>query len=236
MPDGLYTVELLLPTARFAFWTDGERVEVLPEHRSPEGFVAYEQLAADRTVVGMTTFPNTVLLRGPRTILVDPGIHLQNEPVVKALEARDLSVADLDFIALTHAHWDHAGACADVPGQVVLHELELTDPDRPMVAGILPPERLRLLSGDEGELEPGITWARTPGHTEGGVCYRVQTADGLVVLTGDTIGPLRDDYERVVAGVDEGPDPVLAASWRAIASWGAALLVPGHVPPFRPGR
>ena len=235
MPDNVYLVDLLLPTARFAFWTDGVRVEVLPEHRSPEGYVAYEELAAGRTVVGMTTFPNTVLLRGPKTILVDPGMHLQNQPVIRALEARDLTVADLDYIALTHAHLDHAGACADVPGEVVLHELELGDPDRPMVAGILPAERSRLLSGDEGELEPGIDWVRTPGHTEGGVCYRIDTADGLVVLAGDTIGPLRADYDRVIAGLDDGPDPVLAASWRTIASWGAALIVPGHVPPFSPG-
>ena len=94
-----------------------------------------------------------------------------------------------------------------MPGPVVVHELELDDPDRPMVAGLLPRERLRLLSGDEGELAAGITWVRTPGHTEGGVCFRVETADGLVVLTGDTIGPLRDDYERVVAGEDAGPRP-----------------------------
>ena len=230
-----YTVDLLLPTVRFAFWTDGERVEVLPEHRSPEAWLLYEELAAGRTVVGMTTFPNTVLLRGPQTILVDPGVHLQNQPVIRALEARDLGVDDLDLIALTHAHLDHAGACVDVPGTVALHELELVDPDRPMVAGILPRERLRLLRGDEGELTEGITWARTPGHTEGGVCYRIDTADGLVVLTGDTIGPLRDDFDRTIAGLDEGPDPVIAASWRAIASWGASLLIPGHVPPFRPG-
>ena len=56
-----------------------------------------------------------------------------------------------------------------------------------------------------------------------------------MVLTGDTIGPLRDEYEAVVAGRDAGPDPVLAASWRAIASWHAALLIAGHVPPFAPG-
>ena len=235
MATAVYSVELLLPTVRFAFWTDGERVEVLPEHRSPETWALYQELAAARTVVGMTTYPNTVLLRGPQTILVDPGMHLQNEPVIRALEARDLGVDDLNLIALTHAHFDHAGACADVPGPVVVHELELDDPDRPMVAGILPRERLRLLRGDEGELAAGITWVRTPGHTAGGVCYRVATDDGLVVLAGDTIGPTRDEYERVAAGVDEGADPVLAASWRAIASWGASLLIPGHVPPFRPG-
>jgi glyoxylase-like metal-dependent hydrolase (beta-lactamase superfamily II) len=232
----VYTVDVLLPTARFAFWVDGPRVEVAPDHRSPEGFVAYEALAAEHGVVGMTTFPNTMLLRGPQTILVDPGIHLQNEPVIKALAARGLSVGDLDFIALTHAHWDHAGACADVAGPVVMHELELDDPGRAMVAGLLPLERLRLLSGDEGELVEGITWARTPGHTEGSVCFKVETAAGLVVLTGDTIGPLRDDFERVAAGGDAGSDPVLAASWRTIASWGAATLIPGHVPPFTPGR
>jgi len=230
----MYSVDVLLPTARFAFWVDGGHVEVVPEHRSPEAFALYEELAAERQVVGMTTFPNTVLLRGAQTILVDPGMHLQNQPVVKALAAHGLGVGDLDVIALTHAHLDHAGACADVPGPVVLHELELDDPDRSMVAGLLPQERLRLLSGDEGELAPGITWARTPGHTDGSVCYRVETQEGLVVLTGDTIGPLREDYERVAAGVGSGPDPVLAASWRAIASWGAALLIPGHVPPFAP--
>ncbi len=151
----MYSVDVLLPTARFAFWVDGGRVEVVPEHRSPEGYVVYEELAAERQVVGMTTFPNTVLLRGPKTILVDPGIHLQNQPVIKALAAHGLGVDDLDFIALTHAHLDHAGACADVPGPVVVHELELDDPDRPMVAGLLPRERLRLLSGDEGELDAG---------------------------------------------------------------------------------
>ena len=36
----VYTVDLLLPTARFAFAVDGGRVEVAPEHRSPEGYVA----------------------------------------------------------------------------------------------------------------------------------------------------------------------------------------------------
>jgi Zn-dependent hydrolases, including glyoxylases len=232
----MYSVDVLLPTARFAFAVDGARVEVVPEHRSPEGYTVYEKLAAERAVVGMTTFPNTVLLRGPKTILVDPGMHLQNQPVVKALAARGLGVDDLDFIALTHAHFDHAGACADVPGPVVVHELELDDPDWPMVTGLLPTARLRLLSGDAGELTPGITWVRTPGHTEGGVCFRVDTAEGLVVLAGDTIGPLRDDYERVAAGAhaSEGSDPVLAASWRAIASWRAVLLIAGHVPPFAP--
>ena len=61
----------------------------VPEHRSPRGS-SPTRSSKRPTVVGMTTFPNTVLLRGPSTILVDPGLHLQNEPVVRALARRGL--------------------------------------------------------------------------------------------------------------------------------------------------
>ena len=110
-----YQVDLLIPTARFVFSVEGDAVDVLPEHRSPEAFVDYRELRERRPVVGMTTFPNTVLLRGPRTILVDPGLPLQNDPALRALEARGLSAADVDLVVLTHAHLDHAGGCAPSP-------------------------------------------------------------------------------------------------------------------------
>ena len=107
-----YQLDILIPTARFVFSVEGDAVDVLPEHRSPEAFVEYRALRERRPVVGMTTFPNTVLLRGPRTIVVDPGLPLQNDPVLRALEARGLSAADVDLVVLTHAHLDHAGGCA----------------------------------------------------------------------------------------------------------------------------
>ena len=72
------------------------------------------------------------------------------------------------------------------------------------------------------------------GPHRGRCLYRVDTAEGLVVLAGDTIGPLRDDFERVAAGLEAGSDPVLAASWKTIATWRAARLIAGHVPPFVP--
>src|SRR5665648_897511 len=84
----MYKVDILIPTARFVFSVEDGRTDVLPEFRSPEAFDKYRRLRDERPVVGMTTFPNTVLLRGERTIVVDPGLPLQNEPVVRALEAR----------------------------------------------------------------------------------------------------------------------------------------------------
>lgn len=228
----MYTLDLLIPTARFAFAVADERVEVVPEHRSPEAFGRYEDLKRRHQVVGMTTFPNTVLLRGPQTILVDPGLHLQNQPVVAALAARGVAVGDLDLVALTHAHLDHAGACADVTGAVAVHELELSDPDWPMVAGLLPDERLRLLRGESGELAPGITWVRTPAHTDGSVCYLVEAQDGPVALTGDTIGPTRDAFDAMAAPDDSASSRALLAAWQTVRGLRPASIVPGHLPPF----
>lgn len=228
----MYAVDVLLPTARFAFSVEDGRTEVLPEHRSPEAYQRYRQLKRDRVVVGMTTFPNTVLLRGDRTVLVDPGLHLQNQPVLAALRARDVDPADLDLIVLTHAHLDHAGACVDVPGPVAVHGLERTEPDWAMVSGILADHPVTFLDGEAGRLVPGIDWALTPGHSAGSICLRVESEQGTVAVVGDTIGPLRADFDAMSPPSDEGPADELLAAWRLVRSWQPALIVPGHVPPF----
>ena len=230
----VYQLDILIPTARLAFAVEGERVEVLPEHRSPEAYVAYQRMKAEHAVVGMTTFPNTVLLRGPRTLLIDPGLHLQNEPVLRALEARGLGARDVDRVLLTHAHLDHAGACADVGRPVAVHARETEAEHWPAVAALLDDGRLTLLKGDEGEVAPGVAWALTPGHTAGGVSYRVATAAGLAVICGDTVGPLRRDFDEMTPPPEEGDVTELLSTWRLIRSWEPALIVPGHLPPFKP--
>jgi glyoxylase-like metal-dependent hydrolase (beta-lactamase superfamily II) len=230
----VYTLDLLIPSARFVFAVDSDRVDVIPEHRPPEAFAVYAALKGDHDVVGMTTFPNSVLLRGPKTIVVDPGLHLQNEPVIAALAARGVDVADVDLIALTHAHLDHAGACGELEGPVAVHELELHDPGWPQVSGLLPRERLRLLRGESGELAPGITWLRTPAHTDGSVCYLVETTAGPVALAGDTIGPSRDAFDAMAAPDASDFSKALLAAWTAIRELQPALIVAGHLPPFVP--
>ena len=165
-------------------------MEVLPEHRSPEAFVEYRALRERRPVVGMTTFPNTVLLRGPRTIVVDPGLPLQNDPVLRALEARGLSAGDVDLVVLTHAHLDHAGGCACAHG--ARGRPRARDAVRrtgPLAGGLLELLPLERLTGEAGELAPGVEWALTPGHCEGHISLAVETDRGRVVLCGDTIGP-----------------------------------------------
>ncbi len=227
-----YELDILIPTARFVFSVEGEAVEVLAEHRSPQAFVAYRDLRSRRPVVGMTTFPNTVLLRGPRTVLVDPGLPLQNEPVLRALEARGLSAADVDLVVLTHAHLDHAGGCVDLAVPVAVHELETTAPYWTLTGGLLELRPLERLRGDGGELAPGLEWALTPGHCPGHISLAVQTTRGTAVLCGDTIGPGRAEFDAMAP---HGPAAeTTAASWRRIRAWEPALIVAGHLPPFTP--
>jgi glyoxylase-like metal-dependent hydrolase (beta-lactamase superfamily II) len=234
--DAQYTVDVLIPTARFAFSVRGDQAVVLPEHRSPEAFRAYRRLKTEWPVVGMTTWPNTVLLRGPRTILVDPGAELQGEPVLGALAQRGLSIADIDLVALTHTHSDHAAGLADIdPGlPVAFHEAEMASPYWAMLSGVLGSRQQELLRGEEGELAPGVRWRCTPGHTEGSVCFLVATAGGLVVLAGDTVGPLPEDFAALRPPFP-GPDGErLVAAWRRLLALEPALIVPGHIPPFAP--
>lgn len=227
-----YRLDLLIPTARFVFSVEGDTVDVVPEHRSPEAFVEYRALRERRPVVGMTTFPNTVLLRGPRTVLVDPGLPLQNDPVLRALEARGLTVDDVDLVVLTHAHLDHAGGCASVPAPVAVHELETTSAHWPLVGGMLDRRSLQRLSGAGGDLAPGLEWALTSGHCDGHISLSCETQLGRAVLCGDTIGPDRAEFDAMTpAGF--GAETVLA-SWRRIRAWAPDLIVAGHLPPFAP--
>jgi len=228
-----YRLDILIPTARFVFSVEGDTVEVLAEHRSPEAFVDYRELRERRPVVGMTTFPNTVLLRGPRTIVVDPGLPLQNDPVLRALEARGLSAADVDLVVLTHAHLDHAGGCASLMAPVAVHEIETQSPYWLLGGSLLEQLPLELLSGDGGEIAPGVEWALTPGHCDGHISLVVETGEGRAVLCGDTIGPGRQAFDAMEqpAGFE---GPALLASWRRIRDWRPDVVVAGHLPPFKP--
>jgi glyoxylase-like metal-dependent hydrolase (beta-lactamase superfamily II) len=229
----VYAVDVLIPTARFAFSVENDAVEVLSEHRSPEAYLAYSRLRDEKLVVGMTTFPNTILLRGETTILVDPGLQLQNEPVLKALSALGLDLGDVDLVALTHAHDDHACACVDLPLPVALHELEIGAPHWPVVEGILEARELRVLRGAEGDLAPGVRWALTPGHTPGGVTYAVDTPTGVVTLCGDIVGPGHDRFDAM--DPEPGPEAAdLLSSWQRIRAFSPSLVIAGHLPPFAP--
>ena len=183
-------------------------------------------------VHGMIAWPNTVLLTGPETVVVDPGYQTQGDMLAGALAARGLSPDDVRTVLATHLHSDHVSALPQL-GEVelVVHEAELATPHAAAGRGWRDRATERPLTGVSGEALPGVRWIHTPGHTDGHVAYLVETEAGPVAIAGDTPGPdpswfaegrLPDDHPR--------RDEHLAA-FRAIRESGATVMIPGHNPP-----
>ena len=88
------------------------------------------------------------------------------------------------------------------------------------------------LTGDEGEIEPGLRWIRTPGHSEGLISILVDTDDGLVVIASDCVGPLPEYFDQMDLPEDFGSErEELLQQWERIRELGPHMVIPGHNPP-----
>jgi N-acyl homoserine lactone hydrolase len=229
------SVHILIPAQRYVFSLAGEDAKPERIESSAEGFRRYKELQAEGRPVGMVAFPNTLLIRGEREYLVDPGLIMQGAPLFGALGALGVEPSEVKDVILTHLHFDHAEGLAAWPQRrVFVHRLETEAPYAQIVAGMLETVRLEVVDGDEGEIEPGIRWLRTPGHSDGLISLLVETADGLVVVGSDCVGPLPEYFDEMRLPGDFGPErDELLEQWRRIRGLDPAIVIPGHNPPVR---
>ena len=229
-----HSVHVLIPAQRYVFSVDGEGgAEVAAITSSAEGFRRYKELQSEGRSVGMVVIPNTSLIRASRDYLVDPGLVMQGSALIGALAAHGIEPHEIKDVILTHLHFDHAEGMAAWPQRrTVVHRLETEAPYAQVVAGVLEMASLEVVVGDEGEIEPGLRWIRTPGHTDGLISLLVDTADGLCVIASDCVGPLPEYFERMDLPEDFGPErDELLAQWRRIRDLDPAVVIPGHNPP-----
>jgi N-acyl homoserine lactone hydrolase len=223
-------VDVLVPTHRIVFALRGGEVIELRGPSTATTFGAYRDLPD--AVHGMIAWPNTVLLTGPEAVVVDPGYATQGDVLEHALQARGIAVQDVRTVLMTHMHSDHLSALPQL-GEVDLHahELELATPHAHAQRGVLDRATVRPLTGDRGEVLPGVRWIHTPGHTEGHVAFLVESDEGLVAIAGDTPGPDPAWFARtdLPAGFPEREQHL--AAFRAIRAEGPRVLIPGHNPP-----
>ena len=229
------SVHVLVPAQRLVFAVSNGDAEVTATDNSANGFRRYKELQQGGRTAGMVAFPNTLLVRGERDYLVDPGLIMQGAPVIGALQELGVEPGDVKDVILTHLHFDHAEGLAGWPQRrVLVHKLETEAPYAQIVAGILELANLEVLEGDEGEIEPGIRWLRTPGHSDGLISLLVDTDDGLVVIASDCVGPLPEYFDRMDLPEDFGPErEELLKQWRRIRELEPAVVIPGHNPPVR---
>jgi N-acyl homoserine lactone hydrolase len=231
----MHSVHVLLPAQRYVFSLDGE--SAVPERlaSSADGFRRYKELQAEGMTVGMVAFPNSLLIRASENYLVDPGLIMQGAPLFGALSSLDVAADDVKRVIMTHLHFDHAEALAAWPQRTVyVHRQETEAPYAQLVAGQLETVNLELLDGDEGEIEPGVRWIRTPGHSDGLITILVETDEGLTAIASDCVGPLPEYFDEMDLPQDFGPErEELLEQWQRIRDLDPTVVIPGHNPPVR---
>ncbi|MBJ7330073.1 MAG: MBL fold metallo-hydrolase [Solirubrobacteraceae bacterium] len=179
---------------------------------------------------------NTFIVRpdgGARGVIIDPG-----DEAPRLLAALNEMGVELDAILLTHTHFDHVGAVAEVAratgAEVWCPELEvpvLADINAFMrFPGLGPFESYdadhTVAGGEELELG-GLTFdvLFTPGHSPGHVTYSVR--DENAMFSGDVL------FQGSVGRTDlpGGDWPTLARSIRALLERGEdeTIVYPGHM-------
>jgi N-acyl homoserine lactone hydrolase len=229
------SLHILVPAQRYVFAVSNGEAEAATIDSSAEGFRRYKSLQEGGRTAGMVAFPNTLLIRGERDYLVDPGLIIQGAPVAGALEELGVDPNEVKDVILTHLHFDHAEGLAGWPmRRTYVHRIETEAPYAQFVSGVLETADLQLLEGDEGEIELGLRWMLTPGHSDGLISLLVDTDDGLVVIASDCVGPLPEYFERMELPEDFGPErEQLLRQWERIRDLDPAVVIPGHNPPVK---
>lgn len=227
-----WRLEVLVPTHRIVLALLGGEVVELRGSTTQGTFGAYRGLPD--AVHGMIAWPNTVLLTGPEAVVIDPGYATQGEMLAGALRARGIEPGDVRTALATHLHSDHVSALPQL-GEVDLHvhAVELETPHAHAGRGFRDRATVRPLAGEEGEALPGVRWILTPGHTDGHVCFLVETDDGVVAVAGDTLGPDPTWFARMELPEDHPRREEHLAAFRAIRDRGPSLVIPGHTGPVR---
>ena len=147
------------------------------------------------------------------------------DAMLAVLERRRLR---LSGVCLTHGHADHAGGL-DVILQHQSVPVYLGEADQPLL-GWRPPRELLTKPDDGRVIQAGglsIRCMTTPGHTPGGICYRVERGTNEVCFVGDTLfaGSIgrANPFSLYRAHLDSVRRRVLTLPARTI-------LFPGHGP------
>ena len=190
------SVHVLMPAQRYVFAVSNGEAEATTIDDSAEGFRRYKSLQQEGRTAGMVAFPNTLLIRGERDYLVDPGLIMQGAPLIGAMEELGVDPNEVKGVILTHLHFDHAEGLAAWPmRRTYLHRLERDAPYAQIVLGQREMADLQILEGEEGEIEAGLRWMLTPGHSDGLISLLVDADDGLTVIASDCVGPLPEYFD-----------------------------------------
>jgi glyoxylase-like metal-dependent hydrolase (beta-lactamase superfamily II) len=197
---------------------------------------------------------------GGQRILVDTGAGNSMQPTLgripESLKASGVAPEQIDVILLTHLHGDHANGLIDPAGEPVFPKAELilhqeesrfylerqpgandTERVRNTITAsqrATAPYRGRIRTVPDGEVLPGISASRQPGHTPGHTCWLLQSGADRLLIWGDIVHLPSVQMPRPESALVYDVDPDLAPQTRAkVFEWVATKRLPvagAHLP------
>jgi N-acyl homoserine lactone hydrolase len=191
---------------------------------------------------GNLAFCGVTLIEGTKRILVDVAHNGRRTLLLERLKDRGLTPDDIDYVFLTHSHWDHMLNIDLFPNaKVLIHPVErqyIKDPlpsdyaTASYTTTILESTQLMEVRGGE-EIDDGVKVIETPGHSKGSMSLLLRSGDETVAVSGDALPnalSVKTGLPRIVFW-DEGE---AKASIRTLLD-SATAFYPGHDRPFRVG-
>ena len=208
----------------------------------PIDFFVWVIRNANHTIVVDTGFDHAEAARRDRTVIRLPS---------QALASIGVDAASVEDVIITHLHYDHAGTLGDFPrARFHIQESEmqfatgrwmLDDGERQAYSADHVVELVHRLfekrvafHREDGEVAPGVTVHRMPGHTMGMQSVRVPTRRGWVLLASDASHYYEHWVRRVPFAICWSRENLLASyrKFEALAD-SEDHVVPGHDPLVR---
>ena len=198
------------------------------------------------TNVGFLPVASTILIRGEKNILVDPGnYHIGFYSILKkALASRDLTYDDIDIIATTHTHSDHAASIVhfrkrpwiigakEFKDMEAIEGKEIVEAKKSMMGEII-----EISDNNQTEIMENIYAITTPGHTNGHISFIVKESDRTVLIAGDQT-MTKDEYcnRTFSRWYPEENLRQLNNSLDKAQTFKPDLVIPGHDRAFTPNK
>jgi glyoxylase-like metal-dependent hydrolase (beta-lactamase superfamily II) len=174
---------------------------------------------------------------GGTFVLVDAGSGIESDRILENIKRDGIPTDLIEYLILTHAHWDHAGGCRALADRlnckICAHRLAAPTLSQ---GNWRTPFNYQVKKGDikldialENEEtlfvgEKRLRFISTPGHSPDGISIVCHLGDGLALLSGDTV--LANGILGVITKDTNLQE--YAKSIRALCDLKPKSLFPGH--------
>lgn len=156
--------------------------------------------------------PTVSLIKdGDIVMVVDPGTIGNKQILIDALQKEGLSVADVNYVCITHSHVDHYLNAGMFPKAKILEYFGIWDGEK--------------FEDWNENFSENIQILKTPGHDETSITLFVKTGEGVVAICGDVFW--RENYPEPELDIYASDIKKLEKSRKLIVEI-SHWIIPGH--------